>query len=491
MPRDLPIEPGRKLAFEVSSTGVDGVPLEVREHLSVAAPEYISHLTLDRPMYRPGETVRYRCLTLERFSLKPAQEPLRLRFHITGPNNVEVPGSKIEGTARVVANGDAPDDAGPGKQLLHGIGAGEFKIPENLPGGQYTLHVAEANDRFPAENRDFLIHQWQAPRINKEIAFDRSSYGPGDPVQITARAVPVEGGAPGTRLQAFVTINVDNRNQWQTQLQVGPDGRLTVQYNIPPAQHLDRGNATVSITFDDGGNRETIVRPIPIVMGKLFVDFYPEGGDLVRGVPSRVYFQARTATGKPADLRGRIVDQTGTVIAKVGTLTDEQEPGVNQGMGIFAFTPEVNKTYELKIDSPTGMHGTDGQRRYVLPAAKKSGVVLRVPQGVVGEAFDVEVTSADRDRSLYVGVYCRGKLLDHLKVEAKAGKPVTATLRPAGAVGGVHRVTVFEKRAKQFVPLAERLVFRQATGKLDLEVAADKKEYYPGEPRSALSKSDQ
>ena len=34
----------------------------------------------------------------------------------------------------------------------------------------------------------------------------------------------------------------------------------------------------------------------------------PEGGDLVAGLPNRVYFQARTTLGKPADLKGRVLE---------------------------------------------------------------------------------------------------------------------------------------------------------------------------------------
>ena len=30
---------------------------------------YLAHLYTDKPMYQPGETVRFRSLTLERFSL--------------------------------------------------------------------------------------------------------------------------------------------------------------------------------------------------------------------------------------------------------------------------------------------------------------------------------------------------------------------------------------------------------------------------------------
>ena len=241
------------------------------------------------------------------------------------------------------------------------------------------------------------------------------------------------------------------------------------------------GNGIVSIVFNDGATTETIVRPIPIVLGKLFVDFYPEGGDLIAGLANRVYFQARTSTNKPADLQGRIVDQAGAVLANVHTLTDNQEPGVNQGMGVFKFTPVANAKYELKIDSPTGMHGKDGMQHYFLPSVKESGALLRLPQGVVENTIAVEVTSADSDRQLLVGAYCRGKLLDHVNLDAKAGQPMSATLRPTLGVGGVYRVTVFEKRDEQFLPLAERLIFRKSAEKLNLAALGDKEVYNPGD----------
>jgi hypothetical protein len=482
---DLPVKPDMNLALEVFSKGKD-TPIEVREHLTLAAPEYITHLYTDRPMYRPGETVRFRSLTLERFSLKPAQEDLRLRFRITDPRHADVAGSQLEGSAQIAVDGSSVK--GPDGRPLRGIGGGEFVIPQNLAGGQYTLHVAEAAGRFPEEKRTFMVHQWQAPRFNKEITFDRSSYGPGDHMEITARGVPVEGNGPGPagvperRVAAIMTLTIDGQNFWNDRNFVDADGRIrSPAITLPGIEQMSKGQGIVSVTFDDGGNRETIVRPVPIVLGKVLVDFYPEGGDLVTGLANRVYFQATTATGKPADLQGRVVGPDGAVVAKVNTLTDNQEPGVNQGMGVFTFTPEINKKYELKIDAPSGMHGKDGSKRYVLPTAKPNGVVLKVPQGVVDASIDVEVTSADRDRQLLVGAYCRGKLLDHVSLEAKAGKVTGATLHPSLGIGGVYRVTVFEKQAEQFLPLAERLVYRPASERLALSVAPDKPAYSPGD----------
>src|SRR5438552_7743580 len=43
-------------------------------------------LTTDRPAYRPGlDTVRFRALVLDRFTLRPAAEDFRLVFEITAP----------------------------------------------------------------------------------------------------------------------------------------------------------------------------------------------------------------------------------------------------------------------------------------------------------------------------------------------------------------------------------------------------------------------
>ena len=79
---------------------------------------------------------------------------------------------------------------------------------------------------------------------------------------------------------------------------------------------IERGDASLSVRGTDGGSVETIVRPVPVVVKKLDVAFFPEGGDLVAGLPNRVYFQARTPLGKPADLHGRIVS-AGQTVAEV------------------------------------------------------------------------------------------------------------------------------------------------------------------------------
>src|SRR5262249_41552064 len=134
-------------------------------------------------------------------------------------------------------------------------------------------------------------------------------------------------------------------------LKTDMEGNVAIRFKLP--EKIERGEGTLSVTFNDGGNTETIVRPIPIVVRRLRVGFYPEGGRLVAGVPNRVFFAARTPLGKPAEVRGRVLDAKGQTVAEIQTLGDEKVVEANQGLGVFSFVPAAGQKYELQIVSPT------------------------------------------------------------------------------------------------------------------------------------------
>ena len=476
LPANLPLKPGIHLALEVKAQLEDGGPVQVSEQLPVLDPLFLAHLTTDRPMYRPGEVVHFRSLTLERFSLKPVQEDFHIIFRITGPNGAEV--YKVEGASHVVSN-DKETIKGPDGKPVRGLAAGQFQLPPQIPGGEYTLHVSEGANRFPSEKRKFLVNRYQAPRLNKEIEFTRKSYGPGEMVEARCQVARVEGGAAIAEQPVYAFLQVDGRPQ-DTWLKTDVAGKVLVKFKLPDA--IDKGEASLSVRFTDGGNTETIVRPVPVIVKKLLVQFYPEGGDLVADVPNRVYFQVRTPTGKPAELHGRIVDRSRNEVAAAQTLNDDKEAGVNQGMGSFVLTPKAGQRYELEIDSPIGIAG-----RHFLPDVKKDGVVLTIAQGVVKDKIDMVLASAGKDRRLMAGAYCRGRLIDNTSVlDVKQGQAKKITLRTAPGVSGVYRVTVFEVPGgaddDQLLPVAERLIYRRPVEHLQIDISADKQAYTPGEP---------
>jgi hypothetical protein len=200
-------------------------------------------------------------------------------------------------------------------------------------------------------------------------------------------------------------------------------------------------------------------------------------------VPSRVYFQAKTTLNKSIELKGRIVDETGKTAVSVATFRDPSHPECGQGLGVFTFTPQVGNEYQLKIEQPAGIEG-----KFSLPIAKPDGVVLSIPAGVTTgkEPIKAVIRSVGADRSLLVGAYCRGRLMSQQSIDVKNGEVKEVELGPESGVGGVYRVTVFERvpgqgRGEQFVPRAERLVYRAPAARLRLAIQPDKPSYRPGE----------
>ncbi len=483
VPAELLVQPQTPLTLMVSASTRGGFANQVQETLPVAPATYVTHLTTDKPMYQPGEMVYFRSLTLERSSQRPARDELVFNYSYTTPTGARHQIQQAGNRLRTSNSMTGPESPGPDGQPIRGVGAGMFQLAEDAPGGEYVLEVSERSNRFPPQQRKFVVNNYQKPRLNKELDFNRKSYGVGEEVQALCKASRADGGPVKERpVEVMVQIDgktYDARGQASNQpfrLRTDADGKVTVRFRLPG--RIEKGQASLAVRFDDGGNTDTLVRTIPIVVKSLQVEFFPEGGDLVANLPNRVYFQARTPLGKPADVKGQLLEDGQALPVIVQTLSDDREPGVNQGMGRFEFTPRKDKVYQLRIESPSGI-----DKPIALPAAVAEGVVLRVDDGLLKpqQALQVRVQS-NRPRELVVGVTCRDQLLG----SADLLRPGQAKIQLNPGVGGVCKVTVYEKQAGAvgrvpLVPRAERLIYRQQAEQLHLVVKPDRTAYVPGQ----------
>jgi hypothetical protein len=493
------VKPGADLFLEVVAYTDDGRKSVLAERVPLARPVYVTHLATDKPLYKPGETVRFRSLTLDRSSLQPPDHDLHLKFRLRDPGDAVVP--IVEGNGRLLS-GTQPV-LGPDRRPLRGIGVGEHTLGSDAAGGEYKLDLLEVNSETHQEvlleTRKFLVNRYVPDVFEKKLEFDGKSYGPGDVVQARVEVSRTAGG-PMKDAKASVVAGADGRTFHEQQgekFTIVTAGGVTkavlnVRFKLPadifasaPKKDVPP-NATLSVNIADGSDAEAIVRPIPLVTKNLSVEFFPEGGEMIEGVPGRVYFQVRTPIGKPADLKGTITDGTGQVV-EVATLTDAENEGVNRGHGVFTLTPRRGARYFLKITSPAGITEPtkDG---FPLPAAKADGVALTALDAVTdkGGTIRVRLQAATGPKTLHVGAYARGRLIAHQKLDVEAGRPVEVALKGDEAVGGVTRVTVFEEpkgeapgRA-QLIPRAERLVYRAPGEQLVLNVNPDKVQYTPG-----------
>jgi hypothetical protein len=406
------------------------------------ADRYLTHVTTDKPLYRPGEQVLARGLVLEALSRKPYAGPLQARLELRGPKGDVVSTSTV-----------STQDA---------VWGYAWPIPAGQPGGEYTLRVTYPwTGAAPAE-RKFDVRAYRAPRLKSQIEFLRDGYGPGDTVTATLDVKRAEGGVPeGARVTA--TALVDGVTAAQVPCTVDGKGRCTVRFPLPKT--LERGEGTLAFTIEDGGVVESAAKTIPILLQTLDLALYPEGGDLVAGLASRVYFEARTPAKKPADLSGRVIDvSTGKVVAQVRS--------EHEGRGRFELTPQAGVKYALRIDAPSGIKKT-----FPLPEVKPRGAVIRVREDVVpaGKLVQLAVGLSGVGRAT-VTLSQREVRVASAVVEDGQGGPVT--LDP-GVADGVLVATVWDHDGR---PLAERLVFRQPSKEVTVELKADRKRYVPGGP---------
>ncbi len=498
------VKPGSDLYLEVVAYADDDRKSVLAERVPLARPVYVTHLVTDKPLYKPGEIIRFRSLTLDRSTFLPPAHDMNLQFFIRNPDKARF--QIDEGNGRVL-NGLLPV-VGPDGKPVRGIGTGEYQLGLNAPGGEYTLEIEETEEikgkpprKTLLDTRRFLVNTYVPDTFEKRLEFDGKSYGPGDAVQARVEVSRTAGG-PMKDARADIVAKLSNGKVLFTAKGVrletvtDPGTRQTkavhnLRFKLPDDLFVNRPanapplTATLTVTIQDGSDAETIVRPIPFVEKDLRIEFFPEGGDLVEGLPSRVYFQVRMPSGKPADLKGSITDGTNKLF-DIATITDPEQPGVNRGQGLFTFTPEAGKKYFLKLVSPVGMNEPT-KEGFPLPVAKAEGVVLKTLDAVTekGQVIRVQVQVAKGPKILHIGAYARGRLISHQRIEMDAGKPTEVKLQGDESLGGVTRITVFEEPKTEagkkitLIPLAERLVYRKPGEQLILSANPDKARYSP------------
>ncbi len=171
------------------------------------------------------------------------------------------------------------------------------------------------------------------------------------------------------------------------------------------------------------------------------VSFYPEGGDLVRGLQSRVAFVVTDKDGTPVPTRGVIKNETEEALAVVRSGDD--------GRGIFEIIPQGEKLTLILTDEEKKLH------TFSLPAPKAEGCVVRV--NAVDEG-DVKIlmmsTPAMHGRLLGYTIMNGGRIVraDTLKSESAVQLEIDRNLlRP-----GVNQFTLFSTNGQI---QAERLFF--------------------------------
>jgi len=402
-----------------------------------------TYIMTDKPLYQPGETIWFRA-DLRATGTLQGGTPVGLTLTLTSPRGA------IVLQKRVLAQG--------------GLARNDFKLPEEIEGGEYTLGMIA--DDGTQDHKQLVINTYQAPRLQKTLEMLRKAYGEGDTVS-AAIEIKRATGEPFADKPLTGIITIDDAELPRMSIKTDKEGKATARFQLPAK--LSRGDALLTIMADDGGVTESVQKRIPIVMKKIDLSLFPEGGDLIDGVPGRVYFLAKTTLGKPADIEGRVVDEQGKTVTEFSSVHD--------GMGRFELTPGTDKKYQVVVTKPAGI-----TQRVDVPMGKAGGCVIRSVDQKQADANKATLrvgAICNTARRLQIQAVLRETKLASGSFEVGANVPTLVELPVATNTQGAVRVTLFSQRNE---PLSERLLYHGAGSGLQISMTTENKTYSPRDP---------
>ncbi|MDB5124772.1 MAG: hypothetical protein JWP94_2901 [Mucilaginibacter sp.] len=189
------------------------------------------------------------------------------------------------------------------------------------------------------------------------------------------------------------------------------------------------------------------------------IQFFPEGGNLVGGITSKVGFKAVGRDGNGVNLAGAIVDQHNDTVARFRSL--------KFGMGSFSFTPVSNNTYKAVVkDMDNAAVVKD------LPEINSQGYVMHLTDD--GANLSIEVKSnATPGGNIYLFAHT-GQTITAAETGAMNNGAARFTVSKSMLGEGISHFTVFNN-AKQ--PVCERLYFKRPVQQLFIDAGADQQQY--------------
>jgi hypothetical protein len=194
----------------------------------------------------------------------------------------------------------------------------------------------------------------------------------------------------------------------------------------------------------------------------LDVQFLPEGGRWLAGVPGRLGIKALQSTGRGCQISGRIVNDQGVEVAQFKTNT--------LGMGQVILTPQTGQRYHALVDRKGNVQSV------TIPAAETEGWSLAVD--AVSDSSRLTITARATGRysqqPVYITLQSREQLVYRQKWLLTKGEAQfslsIATLPP-----GVCRLTLWDTTRH---PRAERLLFiPERTDPIQMRVTTAKPHY--------------
>ena len=410
--------------------------LKKLEEFTKKYPQEKIHLHLDKPYYAIGDDIWFNAYVVNTKTGEPT--------HISNVIYVELINEKDSISKQLKL------------PMKGGIAWGDFKLSDSLSEGNYRIRaytqwMRNAGSEFFFDKTIKIGSSW-ANQVNTKTSVQYGAQNQINTIQFSSKSntpyinrpvnyVVMLGtkkvvGKTTTDSNGQIKITTENNNQ---------SGRILAELNLP--------------------DKSLVIKTIPIIPNstKPDVQFFPEGGTLVEGLPSKIAVKVVNKNGLGENISASITDGDGIEISSFET--------TYLGMGSFSLTPMEGKSYKAKVKFING-----NEQVIDLPRAEKSGYVLAVNNIDTAKMSIKVMQSADllNKGDLNLIVQHHGNVYFTTKVTST--KQVSTIVIPKSeAPSGIIQLTLFNA---QNILVAERIAFiNNSADKIDVGIQNLKSAY--------------
>ena len=195
------------------------------------------------------------------------------------------------------------------------------------------------------------------------------------------------------------------------------------------------------------------------------VQFFPEGGNMLAGIRSKIAFKAINSNGLGVDVKGNVTDDANNQVA--------QFTSQHLGMGMFIFQPETGKSYKANITFPDGT-----QSSYDLPRVLDEGIDLTAYNTnpdtlIIKLASNPEFLQKFANTRFYLVAQSSGNIYYAAQTSLQS-LTYTAAIPKSKFPTGILQISLLTSEGD---PISERIVFIQHNDLLNVALTTNRPVY--------------
>lgn len=426
-----------------SSLGMD----ILRKTLPFRPPVRISLIT-DKSAYAPGQTIFLRALTVNPSTLAPL--PSRpVEISVRDPGNTVI--FRTSGTTS-----------------SFGIFAAELPLADILKPGSYTVKAQSLNE---CAETTIHVDDVRYGEIFIDLETEKKYFFPGDAMAGRILARTAKDNMPvSVPLTLELSLRSDEGDTPAGSVSGKTDraGYFPFYFTLPANQKAKILVCTVTVS---DGKGQSLQKAWPVSDKPFIISCMPEGGELIPGLPARLFLLSSYPDGEPAPVELEI--KAGE--RSLSLATDE--------WGIASFPVDSSREgTQIKITArdsrgsvqevPVDLYSFISPNTFMIQTDK---VLYRA-----GETIEVDIRTIEDSSPLYMDLILNGQVFMSKTLPARKGKDHVSLGIPGGLTGFARLQVTGIDHEGNFRSDSQNL-FIFPSHFLKIGIHADRKSYLPGE----------